>query len=247
MVGFLYEFHRDFRFLRGGAVSHPVRPVVTIHDEREAARHARGRVSVIEDDTAVRTVVAAVLTDEGYAVAEFSSADEFLDFEQRAEPLFPGPTCLLLDVKMPGLSGLELQRRLSGVLTNTPIVFMSGGSSAAEAVQAMKSGALDFLVKPFDDDELIAVVARALAHSSELAQASQSALDVERRFALLSQREVQIAKMVSRGMLNQVIAAELGIAERTVKLHRMHMMRKLGATNVIELVRLLDSLPDSPP
>lgn len=223
-------------------MSHPVRPVVTIHDEREAARHARGRISVIEDDTAVRTVVAAVLSEEGYAVAEFASADDFIDFEQRAEPLFPGPTCLLLDVKMPGLSGLELQRRLATVLTNTPIIFMSGGSSAAEAVEAMKNGALDFLVKPFDEADLVAVVARALALSSELALASESALDIERRFARLSQREAQIARMVSRGLQNQQIASELGIAERTVKLHRMHMMRKLGATNVIELVRLLDTL-----
>lgn len=223
-------------------MKHPVRPVVTIHDEREAMRHARGRISVVDDDHAVRSAVAAVLSDEGYAVVAFASAEEFIAFEQRAEPLFPGPSCLLLDVKMPGMSGLELQQRLASTVETMPIVFMSGGSSAAEAVQALKGGALDFLVKPFDDEELAAAVSRALARSAELEQSSLSAQDIERRFAELSAREAQIARMVSSGLRNQQIADELGIAERTVKLHRMHMMRKLGAANLIDLVRLLDTL-----
>jgi FixJ family two-component response regulator len=216
--------------------------VVTIHDEREAMRHARGRVSVVDDDDAVRSAVAAVLSDQGHAVVQFASAAEFIDFEQRAEPLFPGPACLLLDVKMPGMSGLELQQRLASIVGAMPVIFMSGGSSAAEAVQALKGGALDFLVKPFDDEELIAAVSRALARSAELEESSLSAQEIERRFAELSAREVQIAKMVSTGLRNQQIADELGIAERTVKLHRMHMMRKLGAANLIDLVRLLDTL-----
>lgn len=223
-------------------MNHPVRPVVTIHDEREAMRHARGRISVVDDDKAVRSSVAAVLSDEGYAVAEFASAEEFIEFEQRAEPLFPGPSCLLLDVKMTGMSGLELQQRLAPVMGAIPIVFMSGGSSAAEAVQAMKGGALDFLIKPFGDKELSSAVSRALARSAELEQSSLSAREIERRFAKLSAREAQIARMVSAGLRNQQIAEELRIAERTVKLHRMHMMRKLGATKLIELVRLLDTL-----
>ena len=119
---------------------------------------------------------------------------------------------------------------------------MSGGSSAAEAVQAMKAGALDFLIKPFDDNELLAVVERALARSAEDEKANLSLQDAARRFATLSGREAQIARLVSNGLQNQQIAAELGIAERTVKLHRMHMMRKLGASNVIELVRILDNV-----
>lgn len=223
-------------------MKHPARSVVTIHDEREAVRHARGRVSVVDDDHAVRSAVAAVLSDEGYAVTEYASAEEFLDFEQRAEPLFPGPSCLLLDVKMPGMSGLELQQRLAALTAVMPIVFMSGGSSAAEAVQALKGGALDFLVKPFDDEELAAAVARALAKSVELERDSLSAQAIERRFAELSSREAQIARLVATGLRNQQIADQLGIAERTVKLHRMHMMRKLGAAHLIDLVRLLDTL-----
>lgn len=223
-------------------MAHPVRQVVTIHDEREAARHARGHVSVIDDDEAVRGAVSAILRHEGYAVTQFASAASFLEFEDAAEPMFKGPRCLLLDVKMPGASGLELQQRLVERASTMPIMFMSGGSSAAEAVQAMKGGAIDFLIKPFDDAQLISAVANALAKCVADEQANLSAQEIERRYASLSAREVQIAHLVSRGLLNQQIATELGIAERTVKLHRMHMMRKLGANNVIELIRILDAV-----
>ncbi len=223
-------------------MAHPVRKVVTVHDEREAALYAHGHVCVIDDDDAVRIAVAAMLEHEGYAVSSFSSAESFLEFEGRGEPLFPGPRCLLLDVKMPGESGLELQRRLSPLQIALPVVFMSGGSSAAEAVQAMKAGALDFLIKPFDDNELLAVVERALARSVEDEKTNLSVQEAARRFATLSAREAQIARLVASGLQNQQIAAELGIAERTVKLHRMHMMRKLGVSNVIELVRILDNV-----
>lgn len=219
-----------------------VRQVVTIHDEREAARHARGHVSVIDDDEAVRSAVSAILRHEGYAVTEFASASAFLAFEDEAEPMFPGPRCLLLDVKMPGASGLELQQRLAERKRTMPILFMSGGSSAAEAVQAMKGGAMDFLIKPFDDAQLLVSVAGALAKCVADEMANLSSQEIVRRFDSLSAREAQIARMVSGGLLNQQIAAQLGIAERTVKLHRMHMMRKLGAANVIELIRMLDAV-----
>ncbi len=223
-------------------MAHPVRKAVTVHDEREAALYAHGHVFVIDDDNAVRFAITAIFVHAGYAVSEFSSAEAFLEFEQRNEPLFPGPKCLLLDVKMPASSGLELQHRLAAIETELPIVFMSGGSSATEAVQAMKAGALDFLIKPFDDDELLSVVGRALAKSVADEAASLSTQEAKRRYAWLSSREAQIARMVSKGLQNLQIAGELGIAERTVKLHRMHMMRKLGATNVIELIRILDKL-----
>ncbi len=224
-------------------MAHPLRKAVTVHEQREAARYAQGHVSVIDDDKAVRLAVIAILEHEGYAVSEFASAEDFLASEGRNEPIFPGPKCLLLDMKMPAVSGLELQRRLAALGQPLPVVFMSGGSSAAEAVQALKGGALDFLIKPFDDDELIAVVDRALTRSVADQQASSSAQEAVRRYASLSAREAEIARRVSRGLQNQQIAGELGIAERTVKLHRMHMMRKLGAANVIELIRMLDKLP----
>ena len=219
-----------------------VRSIVTIQDEREAARHARGHIAVIDDDPSVRGAVSAILRHEGYAVDEFASAPEFIEFEQRAEPMFPGPRCLLLDVKMPNASGLDLQRELQQLGFSVPIVFMSGGSSAGEAVQAMKAGAMDFLIKPFDDEELLDSVNQALSRHSADELRSLSSTDVAVRFASLSARESQIAKLVSQGYMNQQIADQLGIAERTVKLHRMHMMRKLGAANVIELVRMLDAM-----
>jgi len=220
-----------------------VRSVIMVRDEREAMRHARGHISVIDDDPSVRSAIRAILLHQGYAVDEFSSAADFIEFEQRADPMFPGPRCLLLDVKMPSVSGVDLQRELQQRGIAVPIVFMSGGSSAGEAVQAMKGGALDFLIKPFDDGQLLDSVGKGLQRYVADVRKSLSSTDMETRFASLSAREAQIARLVSQGFMNQQIAKQLGIAERTVKLHRMHMMRKLGATNVIELVRILDAIP----
>ncbi len=223
-------------------MSRSIRSVVTIQDEREAVRHARGHIAVIDDDPSVRGAAGAMLRHEGYAVTEFASAAQFIEFEEQADPMFPGPRCLLLDVKMPSASGLDLQRELLDRGLHVPIVFMSGGSSAGEAVQAMKAGAMDFLIKPFDDQQLIDSVDKALSRSSADLRNSLSSADIATRYASLSARESQIARLVSQGYMNQQIADQLGIAERTVKLHRMHMMRKLGAKNVIELIRILDAV-----
>jgi FixJ family two-component response regulator len=221
----------------------PTRRIITIHDERDAVRHARGLISVIDDDQAIREAVISLLGMEGYATETFDSAAQFLEMLERAEPVFPGPQCILLDVKMPGLTGLELQRRLIEQAETVPIIFMSGGSGAREAVQALKNGALDFLVKPFDEETLLAAVSEGLDKYRHNARHDEQDHDVAARLASLTEREVQIAKMVSEGMLNRDIADKLGIAVRTVKLHRMHMMRKLGVANVIELAHIADRLP----
>ncbi len=220
----------------------PTRRVITIHDERASVRHARGLVSVIDDDQAIREAVSSLLGLEGYATETFDSAAHFLDILERNEPVFPGPQCILLDVKMPGLTGLELQRRLVEQSETVPIVFMSGGSGAREAVQALKNGALDFLIKPFDEETLLAAVSEALDRYRSIARHHEQDHDVAARVASLTEREAQIAKMVSAGMLNRDIAEKLGIAVRTVKLHRMHMMRKLDAANVIELARIAERI-----
>lgn len=220
------------------------RRVVTIHDERDAARHARGRVIIIDDDDAIRQAVSALLLLEGYATELHTSALAYLVSIEQAEPVFPGPHCILLDVKMPNLTGLELQRRLTELAHTTPIVFMSGGSGASDAVQAFRSGAVDFLIKPFDESMLLDAIRQALKKSRHEQQDKDQIHDIAARHDSLSEREMQIAKMVSSGMLNRDIAAKLGIAIRTVKLHRMHMMRKLDAANVIELARLLDRLDE---
>lgn len=218
------------------------RPVVTIHDEREAARHARGCIAIIDDDDAIREAVKTLLDLEGYATETYASAMHYVDVIQRNEPGFPGPRCVLLDVKMPEQTGLELQNRMNALSDKTPLVFMSGGSGALEAVQALKNGAIDFLIKPFEEEALLAAVSEALQKSLSQQAHLQEDKDNSSRLASLSERESQIARMVSKGMLNRDIAESLGIAVRTVKLHRMHMMRKLGASNVIELARIIDKV-----
>jgi FixJ family two-component response regulator len=218
------------------------RRVVTIHDEREAARHARGRVVLIDDDDAIREALATIVTLEGYAVDPFQSATKYLEYAQQSLPLFPGPQCILLDVKMPELTGLELQRRLKELNVSIPLVFMSGGSGALEATQALKNGAVDFLIKPFDEESLLTAIRTALLKNQSEQQNQQLHVNVASRLGSLTARERQIAKLVSCGMLNRDIAEKLGIAIRTVKLHRMHMMRKVGAANVIELSRLVEQL-----
>jgi FixJ family two-component response regulator len=217
------------------------RRVVTVHDQLNAERHARGLVTIVDDDDAIREALASLLHLEGYATEAHASAASYLEKLEHAAPEFPGPQCLLLDVKMPGLTGLELQRRLIELCKATPIVFMSGGSGAPEAVQALKNGASDFLVKPFDEQALLGAIEEAL-QKVRREQASEAQRDIAAtRISRLSARELQIAKMVLSGALNRDIAEELGIAVRTVKLHRMHMMSKLQVTNVIELARIMDS------
>ncbi|CAM8641485.1 TtrR Response regulator [Oxalobacteraceae bacterium] len=217
------------------------RRVVTVHDQENAARHARGLVTIVDDDDAIREALVSLLHLEGYATEAHASAASYLEKLERAEPEFPGPHCLLLDVKMPGLTGLELQRHLIELCESTPIVFMSGGSGAPEAVQALKNGASDFLVKPFEEQALLGAIGEAL-QKVQREQASEEQRDIAAtRISRLSARELQIAKMVSSGALNRDIAEQLGIAVRTVKLHRMHMMSKLQVSNVIELARIMDS------
>lgn len=216
------------------------RPVVTIHDADDAARHFRGHITVVDDDEAIREALVALLHLEGYAVEAHASAASYLAKLERAEPEFSGPKCLLLDVKMPGLTGLELQRRLMELASSTPIIFMSGGSGAPEAIQALKNGASDFLLKPFEHHVLLNAVSETL-NKLRCEQASRAQRDSgAARISDLSARELQIAKLVIAGTLNRDIAQQLGIALRTVKLHRMNMMRKLKVSNIIELTRIMD-------
>ena len=217
------------------------RQIVTVHDQREAERYSRGCVAVIDDDATVREAILSTLESEGYATNSYASAEAYLSAIDISIAQFPGPRCLLLDVKMPGLTGLDLQKKLHDLSEITPIVFMSGGSGAREAVQALKNGASDFLIKPFSEENLLAVISEALAKSDNEQKERLEINDVHSRLTRLTDRETQIAHMVAAGLLNRDIAVKLGIALRTVKLHRMHMMNKLGINNVIELARIIDS------
>jgi FixJ family two-component response regulator len=191
------------------------------------------RIFVVDDDRSVRTSLANLLATEDYAVEIFASAAEYL-----ARALHPGPACLVLDVQLPGLDGLALQRQLTEEGRTEQIVFITGYGNLAMGVGAMKRGAVDFLPKPFRDDELLSSVAQALARSTEDWRQRAEVAESRARFAKLTPREFEVFRLVIAGMLNKEIGAELGITLRTTKVHRSRVMQKMNVISVAELVRL---------
>jgi FixJ family two-component response regulator len=184
------------------------------------------RVFVVDDDQSVRMRLADLLAREDYAVEIFASATEYL-----ARGPHPGPGCIVLEVQLPGLDGLALQRQLTEEDRMEQIVFITGHNDIRTGIEAMKRGATDFLPKPFRDDELLSAVAGALERSAEVVESRA-------RLAKLTQREFEVFRWIIAGLLNKEIAAELGVTLRTIKEHRAHLMQKLGAVSVVELVRL---------
>lgn len=196
-----------------------------------------GLVCVIDDDLSIRRSVGRLLRSHNKQVETYSSAGEFL-----CHTLPCSPTCLILDLEMPGLSGLELQRALSMSSDTLPIVFLSGRGSIASSVDAMKNGAVDFLSKPVDDIQLLSAVNSAL-HRAQQAHVRRQALDQDRTtFNTLTEREKQVCVRVARGMLNKQIGYEFGTTEKTIKVQRGQVMQKLGAHSVADLIRLVDRL-----
>lgn len=192
-------------------------------------------IFIVDDDPSVRKSLTRVVTDAGYAVEAFASAQDFM-----ARAPFVGPCCVILDVRMPGLTGLDLQEALVGSGRRVPIVFITGHGDISMSVKAMKAGAVDFLTKPFDVDSLVEAIHRAVAKdANDLDEAGFTAEIVE-RVKRLSPREVEVLALVVTGMLNKQIAAELGVVEKTVKVHRARVMEKMRAGSVAELVRLAD-------
>ena len=191
------------------------------------------RVFVVDDDHSVRTGLANLLAAEDYAVEMFASADEYL-----ARVPHRGPACLVLDVQLPGLNGLALQRQLMGEGRSERIVFITGHGNLPMGIRAMKDGAVDFLPKPFGDDELLSAVAKALACSAEERRQCGELAESRVRLAKLTPREFEVFRLVIGGLLNKEIAAELGIALRTTKTHRSRVMQKIGVASVAELARL---------
>lgn len=194
-------------------------------------------IFVVDDEWSVRTSLATLLESEGYIVETFASADEYL-----ARELHLGPACLVLDVLLPGLDGLALQRQLAERGRMEQIVFITGHGDISMGIQAMKSGAIDFLPKPFEDEALLSAVAQALAHSAENWQNQEQVAQIRARIATLTPREFEVFHLVIAGLLNKQIAAELGAALRTIKTHRGRVMRKLGVYSVAELVRLAQKI-----
>ena len=194
-------------------------------------------VFIVDDDPSVRESLTRLIEATGYAVEAFASAREFLERERYA-----GPSCLVLDVRMPGLSGLDLQEMLAGAGRRMSIVFVSGHGDISMSVRAMKGGAVDFLTKPFDEKELLTAIDRAVAKDVHDLDDEARLAEVQKRVNTLTPREVEVFALVVTGMLNKQIASRLGIVEKTVKVHRARVMEKMRARSVAELVRLADRL-----
>ncbi len=194
-------------------------------------------VFVIDDDPSVRTSLARLLKSAGLAAELFASAEEFLD-----SPLPDVPACVVLDVCMPGISGLDLQGALAERHADLPVVFLTGQGDIPMTVRAMKAGAVDFLSKPFHPHELLAAVRQAIARHAGARRLGSERADLRRRAESLSPREHEVMALVVTGMLNKQVGRRLGISEKTIKVHRAEVMRKMGAGSLAELVRMTEKL-----
>lgn len=198
---------------------------------------AESVVLVVEDDASIRNALRRLFSSVGQQVQSFGSAAELLQAEL---PDVPG--CLILDIRLPGRSGLDLQAEMAKAGTAIPIIFMTGHGDISMSVQAMKAGALDFLTKPFRDQDMLDAVASAI-ELDRARRADAKALEVLRtHFDALTARERDVMALATNGLMNKQIAWELGLSEMTVKMHRGHVMRKMGARSIAELVRMADGL-----
>lgn len=198
-------------------------------------------VYVVDDDASVRRALSRLIHSVGLEVMTFPSAHAFLAF---AAP--DRPACLVLDVRLPGPSGLDLQAALTQANRSVPIVFITGHGNVPTSVRAMKGGAVDFLQKPFNDQELLDCVQRALRRSGEERAEKAERKELERRVGALTPREREVLMLVVAGMLNKQIADKLGIAEKTIKVHRGRVMEKMQADSIADLVRMSEKLTPQP-
>ena len=202
---------------------------------------AKPSVLIVDDDPVFRDSVGRLLRSVGLDSRQFSSVSDFLG----AKPS-EGPTCLLLDVRMPGASGLELQRELAAANRQIPIIFITAHSDVPMTVQAMKGGAIEFLTKPFRDQELLDAIENGLSRDRARRQNDETLHSLKQRFDTLSSREREIMIQATAGRLNKQIAADIGIAISTVKVHRTNLMRKMKARSLPELSRMADALKLTP-
>jgi FixJ family two-component response regulator len=194
-------------------------------------------VVVIDDDVAMRETLSSLFRSVGLRVELFGSTREFTQIKMP-----DAASCLVLDVRLPGLSGLDFQAELARADIRVPIIFMTGHGDIPMSVQAMKAGAVDFLTKPFRDQEMLDAVIRALERDEKRRNSEKVVAEVRVRFDSLTSREREVMALVADGLMSKQIAAELGVAEITVKVHRVNMMRKMQARSVVGLVEMADLL-----
>jgi FixJ family two-component response regulator len=199
-------------------------------------------IAVVDDDPSVRKGLQRLIRSLGWKAETFPSAQEFLD-HPRTEP----PSCLVLDLQLPGLSGLDLQKRMAEVGLEIPIVFLTGHGNIPASVQAMKAGAVEFLTKPVDEQDLLRAIQEAIERDRRTRQQQADMRQLRDRYESLTPREQEVMRQVVSGLLNKQIAAELRITEDTVKFHRGHIMGKMRADSLADLVRMADKLGIRPP
>ena len=194
-------------------------------------------VFVVDDDASVRAAISSLIRSVGLKVEVFASASEFLGTKRT-----DGPSCLILDVRLPGVSGLDFQAELARTNSVIPIIFITGHGDIPMSVKAMKGGAVEFLTKPFRDQDLLDAVQVALERARARDESEQAVSELRAKFETLTHREKDVMALVTGGLLNKQVAAELGVSEITVKVHRGNVTRKLGAKSVADLVRMADML-----